>query len=177
MGDWPRDTTLSRTTITNAGGLGCIAGQNNLASAAGMGSAVWPAANRAIFVAFDVEVPSLAQRMFFNVVTQSGNYDIGLYTESGARLVSVGSTAVPAGGFANVDIADTALAPGTYFMALCVDNTTASFTRTGPAAELLRVCGVQQQALGAVTLPNPATFANPASAYMPLLGVSLVATV
>jgi hypothetical protein len=84
-------------------------------------------------------------------------------------LSSAGSTAVAVAGFQLVDITDVALKVGVYFLAMCVDNVTASFLRSSLTAVVAQVCGVQQQAVGAVTLPNPATFANPASNYVPVL--------
>lgn len=137
----------------------------------------WPAANRALYYPFAVEAPVTAYQMAFQVTTQSGNCDVGLYTEQGVRLVSAGSTAVGAAGFQSIDITDTALLPGNYYMAMCVDNTTAAFTSLTTAALWLQVVGVQQQAVGAVTLPDPATFANPASAYVHILGVALKSTI
>ena len=121
-------------------------------------------------------MPLTARQMFIEIITQSGNCDIGIYNERADRLVSTGSTAVGAAGIQIFNITDTELTPGVYYAALCVDNATASITRASTTALNLQVLGVQQQAVGAVTLPNPATFANPASAYAPTIGVALNAT-
>jgi hypothetical protein len=137
---------------------------------------VWPAANRAIYIPFTINKIVTARKIGVRVTTQSGNLDVGLYDVNAVRLISSGSTAVGAANSnQSIDITDTVLTPGTYFAAMCVDNTTAAFATPTPAMEtqLLQVCGVQQQAVGAVTLPNPATFANPASAYIPYLTVAL----
>lgn len=139
-------------------------------------SAVWPAANRAIYCPFQVGVTCTAYQMVVIVAIQSGNIDVGIYDELGNRLVSMGSQTVGAAGAQVFNIADTVLTPGTYFTGVCVDNTTASFARSSEEINILRVCGIQQQAVGAVTLPNPATFANPASAYMPAISVALTST-
>lgn len=140
-------------------------------------SAVWPTANTAIYVPMPLAVPATIFKMAFIVATQSGNCDVGIYDAQKNRLVSSGSTAVGAAGIQVVDIADTLLTPGVYFLGMNVDNTTASFRRSAPLAEMLRACGVQVQAVGAVTLPDPAVFANPANAYLPALMASLVVTV
>ena len=135
--------------------------------------AVWPAANRAIYVPFIVDSIVTAYQMAIEVTVQSGNLDVGIYDELGNRLVSKGSTAVGAAGIQLIDITDTVLTPNTYYAALNVDNTTAAVTRISAIAALwLQSIGVQQQAVGAVTLPNPATFANPASAYLPCIAVA-----
>jgi hypothetical protein len=130
----------------------------------------WPAANRALYMPVRIEMPMTVFKMAFIVGVQSGNCDVGIYDEKGNRLVSAGSTAVAAAGFQSVDIADTLLAPGIYFLAMNCDNTTATFNKAnGVPALLEQICGMQQQAVGAVALPNPATFANPATAYIPAL--------
>jgi len=116
--------------------------------------------------------------MAFIVSTQSGNCDVGIYDELGNRLVSSGSTAVGVAGIQVIDIADTALTPGVYFLAMNVDNTTALFNSSStPTGLQLQTCGMQQQALGSVTLPSSATFANPAAAFLPALFAAMEATI
>jgi hypothetical protein len=140
--------------------------------------AVWPAANRAIYVPFIVDVTVTAVAMFIEIAVQSGNCDVGIYDEVGNRLVSMGSTAVGAAGLQTFNIADTTLRPGLYYMAMCVDNVVASVFRSGgPQVVQQQTFGQRQQAVGAVTLPDPATFANPASLYTPVLSIAMNATV
>ena len=176
MSDFPGLTIRGRSVIGTYT-FDSLTGQTCESGSSLMGAATWPAANRALYIPVELDFPAKAVKMLFQVTTQSGNYDIGIYSETGTRLVSTGSTAVPAAGMAVADITDTDLVPGTYFLALNIDNTTAAVQRnTGLIAGTIQACGVQQQAVGAVTLPNPATFANPASAYVPALAVSLVTT-
>lgn len=145
----------------------------SLTNAIGGGTAVWPTANLAMYFPFIVTSQITAYSMMFQVGTQSGNCDVGIYTEQGVRLVSSGSTAVGATGIQVVDITDTVLTPALYFMAMNVDNITASFIRySSPTGNIKQTCGVQEQAVGAVTLPDPATFANPANAYTPVLAIA-----
>jgi hypothetical protein len=140
-------------------------------------TATWPAVDRALYVPFQVDIPFTAKTIALVVAIQSGNLDVGIYDEKGNRIVSKGSTAVAAAGNQFVDLtasvtgtASPVLQWGTYYLAMNCDNTTASFNKQSTNAALtLEVCGVQQQAVGAVTLPATATFANPASAYVPLM--------
>ena len=178
MSDWPGDAAqLARTVISTLGEASCVSTILNN-SGASAGSLAWPAANRAIYVPVLIENPVTVLKMAVNVAVQSGNLDVGIYDEMGNRIVSKGSTAVGAAGLQTVDITDTTLNPGLYFIAMCVDNTTASFTRVPiTTAEVLRMGGMQQQAVGAVTLPDPATFANPATGYVPLIGLTLVSVI
>lgn len=143
----------------------------------GSAAGIWQSANRALYMPVQIDIPVTVVKMAFQVAVQSGNCDVGIYDEHGNRLVSAGSTVVGVAGIQIIDIADTVLMPGIYFLAMCVDNTTASFARLPINSQILQTCGVQQQAVGAVTLPNPATFANPASSYIPLLVATLVPTI
>lgn len=130
--------------------------------------AVWPVANKALFCPFYLEVPCLAQKMGTVVTTQSGNYDLGIYDERGSKLVSFGGGAVPAAGLATQDITDTTLNPGTYYMAMSCDNTTAAFARGNVQLNLQRLAGVQEMAT-AYVLPATLTFTTPATNYFPIL--------
>jgi len=57
-------------------------------------------------------------------------------------------------------------------MAINVDNTTAAFLAVSTIAAASRTAGIQQQAVGAVTLPNPATFATYTARSTPLMIIS-----
>jgi len=181
MSDWP---ALLRSmeapgTIGVAAGNSLVFDLANISGTVFTAGGVWPAANRAIYLPFMVEAAVTVYMLGFEVVTQSGNCDVGIYdAATSGRLVSAGSTAVGAAGIQTVDLTDTLLYPGVYYAAMCVDNITASFTRASAVSALWQQSvGVQQQAVGAVTLPDPATFANPASAYIPYLAVALKSTV
>jgi hypothetical protein len=179
MTDWPNVSFVPPGAVLTTAGISSVAGVATVNVGSALNAAgTWPAANRAYYCPVQLEYAVTVFQMSFQVGVQSGNFDIGIYDFAGNRIVSKGSTAVPAAGLAPVDITDTTLAPGTYFLALCVDNTTATIQRgAGLNAETLRTCGVQQQAVGAVTLPNPAVFATPGSSYFPLINAHLLATV
>lgn len=177
MPDWPGVALEVPHVNLSTTGPNSLAGQACASVALVGGVGVWPAANRAIYVPVQVDVPVTVVKMAFQVSVQSGNYDVGIYDEHANRLVSMGSTAMPAAGIAIADIADTVLMPGIYFLAMCVDNITASVARVAMTGTVQQVCGVQQQAVGAVTLPDPATFANPASSYLPILVATTVPTI
>jgi len=173
MSDWQGNVLYQQTLSVSDNHSGGAAADMNESGAALSVGTVWPTANLVIYVPVVVLAPITAYQMGIRVVTQSGNLDIGIYDEMGNRLVSAGSTAVAVAGVQAVNITDTPLTPGVYFLALCIDNTTASVGSTGvPTALQLQTFGIQQQALGSVTLPNPATFANPANAYVPMIFAS-----
>jgi hypothetical protein len=137
-------------------------------------SAVWPTASTAIFMPFICETKQNVKGMSFFVTTASGNYDVGIYDENGVRRASKGSTVVPAAGFAFADFTDTDLEPGCYWMAMAVDNITASFHASNNfTAQMQRIANIYAQA-AAFVLPSSITYSNWATAYFPLCAVHTV---
>lgn len=171
MGDWPATLTEIQNQPITTLGLASLVGDASIIMGGVATGAAWGSANRALYIPFMVEQSFTAAQIAFEVTVQSGNCDVGIYGLDGTRLVSKGSTAVGGVGIQIIDITDTPLAPGVYYLAMNIDNTTANIVQsnTSGMAALWRVCGVQQQAVGAVTLPNPATFAAPAGNNMPFL--------
>ncbi len=181
MSDFPANLIAPQHTILSSVGTTAQVIDPVIYAASAAGSSTWPAVDRAIYVPVWVETEYVATTFSLQVAIQSGNLDVGIYDEKGNRIVSKGSTAVGTG-LQTVDLtasvtgtASPLLAPGIYFLAMCCDNTTASFVRILPTTQAQEICGVQQQALGSVTLGATATFANPASAYVPIISVALVA--
>lgn len=172
MSDWLKVQDYNRVVIgpDSSESIGCELVNLGQASA----SAVYPAADRAIFVPFVVFNPLIAVKLGVrNGTAVSGNVDVGIYDDQQNRVVSIGST--PQAGTSAVqsfDIADTTLEPGVYYLALCCDNTTSTFFRLAPVVTLARAFGVLSQSVGAVTLPNPATFAAAQDAYVPAMFVT-----
>lgn len=151
-----------------------------LGGAPSLASATWPTANLAIYVPFALdESVTVVKGFWHNGGAVSGNVDIGIYNEAGTKQVSIGSTAQSGTDvIQEVNIADTPLTAGRYYMALACDNTTATFRRVGAGAtaEITKTFGIAQQA-SAFALPASATLAVPAQTYLPLFGFSLRALV
>ena len=146
-------------------------------------STAWTTANRAVFIPFYVEMPTTVYQIAVeNGGTLGGNLDVGVYDVTGVRLVSSGTTAQAGiSVIQKLNVTDTLLNPGTYFMAMSTDSTTATYIGTGAwsgAGEWWRSFGVQEQ-LTAFVLPATATFANPASTTttLPNITLSAVATI
>lgn len=133
-------------------------------------NAVWTTANIARYYPVLVPEPTIVTKIAVRIGTSSGNLDLGIYDEQGVRLVSSGSTAMAATSTMQViDITDTLLTPGVYYLAIAVDNTTASFNNinnsTGPLAGACSMMGIRQEA-SAFPLPATATFAATTSDYL-----------
>ena len=154
-------TPLSIETATNTVSTGAPA------------SAVWPSANRAIFVGFRVWTPITVVKMFVvNGTAVSGNIDMAIYDEAGARLTpSISTAQAGTSAIQELNITDTQLGVGLFFLALAVDNTTATVYRKSINVAHLRAARCYQMA-SAFTLPATATFAAPASSYLPIFGLS-----
>jgi hypothetical protein len=132
----------------------------------------WQLANRAVFAPVYIYSAVTIYQMAIEVTTQSGNCDIGIYTTGGVRLVSMGSTAVAVAGVQVFNIADTFLVPGVYFAALNIDNTTAAIRCAAGSTNFAAMAGVRQQAVGAVTLPNPATLVTATATMWPYIALA-----
>lgn len=142
------------------------------------GSSTWPSDDLAFFYPFVVYSPITIARMFWlNGATSSGNLDVGIYDEYGNLLVSSGSTAQgTVSVIQDVDITDTFLQAGLYYMAMVFDNTTATIYRHAPGASVAGGAGALQMA-SAFPLPSTATFAVMATGFVPLFAVTTLTVV
>lgn len=136
-------------------------------------AAAWGTANRAVFIPFVIETPVTVQQVcWVNGATVNGSVDMGVYNPDGTLIVSAGSTGQSgANSLQSVDVTDTPLTPGTYFMAMASDSATGTYlANTNLGVPTLRAACVQIQATAfpLATNASPATFANPAAAYLPL---------
>lgn len=152
----------------------CSIGQDINSQSGVPTSATWPSANRAIYYPFYLGNPAIVRKLWWmNGTAVSGNADIGVFTEGGVRLVSAGSTAQSGtSALQEVDVTDTYLAPGTYYIGVVLSNTTGTMFRWNPSLAALRMTGVAQEA-SALPLPSTATFAAMSTAYLPYAGAML----
>ena len=124
-------------------------------------SAVWPTANKAMYMPFWLAQPIIVVKLFcLNGAAVSGNVDMGIYDAAGTKIVSTGSTAQAGiSVIQEFDIADTVVGPGLFYLAIALDNTTGTIYRgfflSLPVASL---AGMAHQ-LTAFPLPATATFA------------------
>lgn len=149
-----------------------------LHGAAGGASTAWPAANRAIFVPISVPYPVTVYKLVVGAgATSAGSFDVGLYDSSGNRLVSSGATVKGAAVEHVIDVTDTRIGPGVYYLALAANGTNnyIMYTPSGTSPVPLqktRIYGVMQMET-AYTLPDPATFAAATAAPYPSLAAYL----
>jgi len=152
-----------------------------IAAGVALASATWPVANTAFYMPLIVPWPYPVRRMFWlngSSVT-STNMDVGIYTDSGTRLFSSGSTAESGASLLQYVTLGTELilTPGRYYLALACSSTTANRGGTGVAGTVARnrQVGVLQEA-SALPLPATMTGAQVANAFLPFMGVTRMAS-
>lgn len=134
----------------------------------------WPSANLAIYIPIIIESQVTAYRMFFGVGAAAGNVDLGIYHYNKNLLVNTGSTVVAGTNVPQtIDITDTVLIPGRYWFGMVASTiTTLTVMRVQTYhAQVYRAMGVNQEALGATTLPATATFSTAANSFLPMFGI------
>lgn len=172
MGDWPNredkwglDWSLGWSHPLSLGG-----GAVNLVSTSAAATTAWPAANRAILIPFRLPKPATAYKMTIGAgTTASGNFDVGIYDIAGNLIISSGATGKGNNTEQTVDITDTVLGNGSYYMAMAADGTN-NYIARAVDLNFLKMLGVRQ-ASSAYTLPATLTFETVASAFLPWFSV------
>lgn len=143
---------------------------------AGPTSGGYALANRASIYPFRLLTSfTVAFAFVLNGNVVSGNWDVGVYDASFARLASTGSVAHGTAVTAQTVAMSLVLQPGSYWLALACDNTTQTFfnaLRTVPTQQLIPT----RLANSSFPLPNPLvpnTTVSPANIYA--FGISAVA--
>ena len=140
----------------------------------------WGTANRAIYMPIRVPRRVIVRELgYASSTTGAGNIDIGLYDQSGTRLISTGSTAKSAtAALEAIDVTDTTIGPGLYYIGLNNSTTTDTFISVSTGTEQAAIQGVLIQAVGAVTLPATATWSiDHALEFIPIVSALLVTEV
>lgn len=139
-------------------------------------SAVWPAAQLALYVPFrigqDVKISGF---FWYNGATVNGNTDCGVYDSSGAKLTSSGATAQSGANAIQTVALGTPIiisAGNYYYLALMSTSATATYFR-GPnlTAEEARQLGITDQESVGSALPTTQTRSTPGSGALPIFGI------
>lgn len=91
-------------------------------------SVAWGTANLVLFVPFEVTEPiTITKLAWYNGSTANGNVDMGIFSLNGTFLFGAGNTAqAGTSALQEVNITDTLLTEGVYFMGLKCESTTAT---------------------------------------------------
>ena len=107
-----------------------------------------PAADMAVYSPVLVKRRCIVRRLFLSVLGAAGNVDIGVYDALGTRLVSSGLTA--AASDLTVDVTDTVIGPGLYYLAFLGDTvTTLTVISQLSSAPFPAAAGIRAQQMGA----------------------------
>lgn len=105
----------------------------------------------------------------------AGTGEIGIYSGDLQRLFTTGTvTTVGASKVQEVNITDLRLDAGTYYLALGIDNATASYLITNAPSDRIGQFAVQSYYIGNVTpLPASVTVFDGSTRQVPVFGMSL----
>lgn len=141
-------------------------------------SANYIAANVGVFVPFWIpESTTFTKVWWTNGSAVAGNIDCGIFAADGTLIVAAGSTGqLNTTNAQVVDITDTTLARGIYYMGITSDTSgaTQKVLASSPAAGIPQSLGLLEDSACAPpfsTSANPATFAAYTRAFIPFFGV------
>jgi hypothetical protein len=140
-----------------------------------MASAVWVAANRAIYTPLYIPEPGTITKLWWlNGSAVSGNVCCALYRASDlSRVVTSGAVAQSGTSvMQEADVTDTVIPAGVYLLGLVLDNGTGQIARNATHVLLHRAMGITQEA-SACPLPATATPAALAAAFVPACGIAI----
>jgi hypothetical protein len=134
-------------------------------------SVAWPVANLGIFIPFVLDrAVTVCKMVSGSGAATAGNYDMGIFSAGGKRLVSTGATARVTSTEQIVDVTDTRIGPGLFYLGMSSDGTgthimiTPSGTSPVPLQKI-RLSGIVQAA-SVYTLPTSVTFAAASTAVL-----------
>jgi hypothetical protein len=144
-----------------------------------MGNLTWATANRAILCPVRPRIDTLVTKLVWRSgTTMAGNYDVGIYTQSGTRLWSKGSTAAPATATNTIEVVSPSvqLTGGElYYLAMAWDGTTPVVVGLAPTTSQQQVNIDNQNdilsVLSAFPLPNPIAPGATASSLIPWMNL------
>ncbi len=167
MSDWPQTRAFDISPLDDLSVATALLGLIHTTS----GSTAWPTANLAILVPVRNTFLRVVTKLVIGAgATAAGNFDVGIYDAGGNRLVSSGATAKGSSTEHVIDVADTVLIPGLYYLAMSADGTnnyqmvTASGTVPLPLQKT-RLAGVLNVA---TSYPLPATLTPAAATVAPV---------
>jgi hypothetical protein len=121
---------------------------------------------------------NVARVFWVNGATVAGNSDIGIYTPSGARIWSAGSTANSGTSIPQYVTSGIQLSPGVYYLGYVTDSATQHVFGGSAGSSYARLLGLMQMA-AAMPLPDPVTFGVDTvsgGVSVPLMGITRTTT-
>lgn len=132
-------------------------------------SGTWGAVNDPVAVPFWLQTPETVYQLgWYNGSVAGGHVDVGVYDSAWVRKVSSGSTVGSGNSTLQfVDVADTVLVPGKYYMVMSLDDVTANrIALQVQTVAALALAGVYDSTTDAFPLPDPLTNMALAATYV-----------
>lgn len=125
-------------------------------------SGAWPSANDPCAVPFTINDAMVVTHLGWRNGSGAGsNHDIGIYDENWKRLVSAGSSASGSSSLWQfINVTDTAIPAGRYYLVKVIDATTANRARYWSHAATVgftTMLGLKETATDSFPLPDPLT--------------------
>lgn len=141
----------------------------NLSSLGAPASAAWPTAAKAFYIPFALDRAVTLFRVGWHngSAAQSGTREVGVYSAAGVKIISGSATPATINVVQFVDVTDTILGPGVYYMAM-MDAGVITTVAWAPVVPQVALMGVYTQT-SASPLPSTATFAvDNAVTFLPI---------
>lgn len=134
-------------------------------------SSAWVGSGVGLFIPFELSNPVVVTGGFYYAQSGTATVDIGVYRSNGTRIVSKGPTTMAAG-FQALDLTDTLVFPGRYYIGFSSSLLSASFMRANLPAPIPAALGVKQAA-SVSTLPATASWSDTTATFVPAVGLTL----
>lgn len=147
----PLHVCSTSSRFNNASGIVIMEANNAI------GGASWPLGNLAVYIPIHMPSRFTVSRFMVCSANTTGNVDVGLYDQSGNRLISTGTVAKNSATLMYFGVTDRSFSAGHYYLGL-VCSTGGSIYRVAFDDQYeARMCGLLQEALGSTVLPATMT--------------------
>lgn len=141
----------------------------------GGGASAAPTSNLVTYVPFRLSRAFIVVEVSWQngLAAGNGNAQVGIYDAAGTQIVEcTATTTAGTGATQTIDVTDTTIGPGRYYMAFRASSATDRFISSAVGTfGMLEACGVFQQASQS-DLPASATFAVPTVSVMTVFSIN-----
>lgn len=145
--------------IINVGRYSDMRSIMRIGSSWSFASQAWGTANLARYTPLSIPVRFTVARFMLPNQNTTGNVDVGLYDNSGKRLLSTGTIArANAGAVQYAGVTDQSFPPGNYYLGMVCSSATANAMASSSNSLVnSRIAGLLEEALGSTVLPTTMT--------------------
>jgi hypothetical protein len=172
----PTPTGMPEPVVLTTMSMQCMGGMLIANQRATSGtSTAWSVANTPFFYPFTITTPrTYVGMIWMNGAAVSGNVNAAIYSADGVTSLGVIGTVAQSGTTVTQQKAfgsPLTLAPGTYFMALVLDNTTGTIVGASMTAAVVRAAGARQLASFFALTATAAAWVGITNSRVPVFGL------